>query len=239
MANIFAIIKRGWVEGIIFLLFAVLAVGAVLAPLLSPPLAVSKYAPAFGAALSIGTSGIVAFIFYYVVNARLERRKRELVRKGALQTYRDAKHNIAIAIIHASEKGGREDLSANSETIDQVLTISGFKKLFEGGKEAHEGFYAFQNQMSENTPEYDEIIFNLKIIGRAFDRLIDHNNLNTAQSYDFFVRLDALIRRIARNGTGYDESKLLCNFIWEVFSGWSGIHGALGHDPIERGIETA
>lgn len=230
-------INRRWPELSVLAFFVALALAAIVAPLAVPMLAEAKYAPAFNAALSIGTSGIVAFIFYYVVNERLERRRRELVRQGALRAYRDAKHNIALAIIHASQKGGREDISADIETIDKVLTIAGFKETFEGGREADEGFYAFENQMSDHTPEYDEIIFNLKIMGRAFDRVIDTNQFDDPKAYDFFVRLDALIRRIERNGPGYDESKPLCRFMWEIFAGWNFVQGNLGHDPIEQALK--
>jgi hypothetical protein len=239
MPELARMIKRRWPEWTVLFLFIVLTLGAIIIPLASSIFAEPKYGSAFNAALSIGTSGIVAFIFYYVVNERLERKKRDKVRKGALQTYRDAKRNIALAIIHASQKGGRADLSADYDTIDKALSIVGFNKLFEGGQQADEGFYAFENQMSNHTPEYDEIIFNLKIIGRAFDRLVDNTHLNDSKSYNYFARLDALMRRIERNGPGYDESKLLCRFIWEIFAGWNVVQGPIGYDPIERAIETS
>lgn len=231
--------SRHWLERIARSFFVLLTLGSLVLPWVVPTLSDPTYASAFNAALSIGTGGVVSFIFYYVVNERLDNRKREVVRLGALQAYRDAKRNIALAIIHASQKGGRADLSADIETIDKVLTIAGFKELFEGGRESNEGFYAFANQMSERTPEYDEIIFNLKIMDRAFDRLVDTNHFNDAKSYDFFVRLDALIRRIESYGPGYDESKPLCRFIWEIFSGWNFIEGDIGYDPIDRAIENS
>lgn len=239
MIAAYSLLRRRWAEWLVMLVFLLLAITAVFAPLAFTSLAKVEYAPAFNAALSIGTSGIVAFIFYYVVSERIEGKKRNLVRKSALQTYLDAKHNIAVAIIHASQKGGRNDLSADSATINQVLSIAGFKALFEGGKYGHEGFYAFQNQMSDHTPEYDEIVFNLKIIERAFDRFVDEIHFNNGEAYQFFIRLDATMRRIEHNGTGYDESKLLCRFIWEIFAGWNFIDGSLDHDPIERAIRTA
>jgi hypothetical protein len=93
--------------------------------------------------------------------------------------------------------------------------------------------------MSDPTPEYDEIVLNLQIIGRAVDRLVDANLLGDPESYNFLVRLDAMLRRIERNGAGYDESKLLCSFIWQIFAGWNFIEGDLGYDPIERAIQKA
>lgn len=233
------IIMRRWPEWLVLAAFGWLVIISLVTPFAVPTLSDPAFSPGFGAALSIGTSGIVAFIFYYVVNERLERQKRKLVKQGTLRAYRDAKRNIALAIIHASQKGGRKDLAADNETLEEVLTVGGFKKLFEWGREAHEGFYAFQNQMDDHTPEYDEIVFNLKTMGRSFERLVDTVHFNDTQSYDLFVRLDALLRRIERNGPGYDESKLLCGFIWETFSGRSPTKGDLGHDPVEHAIETA
>ncbi len=153
------------------------------------------------------------------------------------RTYHNAKHDIVLAVILASQKGGRSDLVANSETIDKALTIPGFRRLFAGGHEADEGFYAFENQMSDKTYEFDEIVFNLKTITRAAARLIDVSPGDDPQTYNFFIRLDILVERILRNGPGYDESKLLCSFVWEILAGQNALDGDLGYDPIERAIE--
>lgn len=226
-----------WPEAVGFIFF--LGLSAVpLALLLAPPSPeTAKYAPALNTALSIGTGGLVSFLFYYLVNERLELRRRNLLRSSVSGTYREAKSNIAWAVIHASQKGGRTDLCADSATVDRALTVEGFRSLFEGGRQANEGYYAFQNEMSSNTPEYDEIVFNLKVIARASERLIDNGAVDDRRTYDFFVRLSTTVDRIERNGPGYDESKLLCGFIWEIFAGWNFVDGHLGYDPIERAID--
>lgn len=233
------IAKRRWLEWIALLCFVLLTGGSLVAPSVFPNVQDLRDAPALSVALTIGTSGIVAFIFYYVVSERIEARRRDLVKEGALRSYRNAKHDIALAVIEASIKGGRTDLIADISTIERALTVDGFKALFAGGRKADEGFYAFQNQMSDHTSEYDEIVLNLQIIGRAVDRLIDANLLDNPEAYNLLLRLDAMLRRIERNGAGYDESKLLCRFIWQIFTGWSFIDGYLGYDPIERAIRNA
>lgn len=232
-------VKRRWLEWIALLGFALLTSGSLVAFSVFPNDQVIRYTPALNVALAIGTSGIVAFIFYYVVSERIEVRRRDLVKQGALRSYRNAKHDIALAVIQASRKGGRSDLVADHSTIERALTVDGFKAMFDGGQQADEGFYAFENQMSDPTPEYDEIVLNLQIIGRAVDRLIDANLLDNPEAYNSLVRLDAMLRRIERNGAGYDESKLLCSFIWQIFTGWNFIDGNLGYDPIERAIRNA
>ncbi|HEY1753649.1 MAG TPA: hypothetical protein VGG29_20500 [Caulobacteraceae bacterium] len=223
------------VAGIAF--FAVLTAGSLLLSLANPSLATGKFAAMTNAALAIGTGGIVSFLFYYLVNERLERRRRKLLRDGVKATYLDAKRNIALAVIQASQRGGRKDLQANVDTVERCLTPEGFKSLFKGGREADEGFYAFENEMSSQTSEYEEIVFNLKIMGRAAERLADSSVVDDQHTHLVLVRLSTLVDRIERNGSGYDESKLLCGFIWQIFAGWNIIDGDLGHDPIEHAIE--
>lgn len=219
---------------------AILLIGSITCvalPFTNPIFVTQKYTAIFNAILSIGTGGLVSFFFYYIVNERLENRRRRILQSVIHDIYRSAKRDIAVAVIHASQKGGRADLVANSDTIEQMLTTNGFKALFSDGRESDEGYYAFENQMDSRTPEYEEIIFNLKVIARAAERLIDNGAASDEATYGLIMRLGIVVERIERNGPGYDESKPLCGLIWQVFSGWSSIDGDLGYDPIQRAIE--
>jgi hypothetical protein len=140
VALFFQILGRRWIKWGLLLLFSALAAGAVVGHLVYAPLAAQYYVPALSAALSIGTSGIAAFIFYYVVSERLENRRHNLVRQGAFRTYKPAKQNIDMAIIHACQKGGRTDLTANCETVERIMTDLGLKDLFAFVSKADESF---------------------------------------------------------------------------------------------------
>jgi hypothetical protein len=229
--------SRRWFELVAIVFFAGLCVASQFLPHLSPAPAGPQYVAASNAMLSIGTSGLASFLFYYLVSERSERRRRNLLRGSVESTYREAKRNIALAVIHASQKGGRKDLAADHETVEKVLTPAGFKSIFEGGREANEGYYAFQNQMSSQTYEYEEIVFNLRIIARAAERLVDSGAVDDRATYAFFIRLSTLIDRIEHNGAGYDASKPMCSFLWDTFAGWNLVEGDLGYDLIQRTIE--
>jgi hypothetical protein len=43
--------------------------------------------------------------------------------------------------------------------------------------------------------------------------------------------------RIQNIEPGYDESKALCGFVWEIFSGFNVIEGYRGYDLIEKMID--
>ena len=42
--------------------------------------------------------------------------------------------------------------------------------------------------------------------------------------------------RLQHSEPGYDESKALCGFIWEIYAGWDWIKGNRGYDIIEKMI---
>lgn len=182
-------------------------------------------------------SGVVSSLFYYIVVYLPEQRQRKIIKENIQKTYTRVKKDLALAIIHASNKGGRNELSANQETINKMLTRKGFRELFEGGINADEGFYAFENQMTTNTPEYEEIIFHLKILLRSIKMVLDNYRIDNNKTYDFFRNLEIHLYKIEHNGCGYDESKLLCTFIWEIFAGWDFIEGYINFDKVEKLIK--
>lgn len=227
-----------WLDGLWFGFFLFLSIFAI-AGLILAPAEDLRADPFLNALLSIGTGGVVSFVFYFVVSNRTERRRRRVVREGNLSAYRVAKHNIAVAILSASQQGGRKDIDVDTDTVDKCLTISGFRALFEGGREADEGFYAFQNEMHNETPEFAEIVLNLRIIETAAERLVLSGVVPDEDVYKRLVSLSHVIRRIESNGAGYDESKRLCQFIWEMFGGWNWRDGQLDRDPIEEAFANA
>jgi hypothetical protein len=46
-----------------------------------------------------------------------------------------------------------------------------------------------------------------------------------------------MLLRLERCEPGYDESKPLCAFIWEIFAGWHWVEGYRGYDIIEKMID--
>lgn len=206
-------IRVYWPEWTMLAVFTALAVVAVVFPITYPRFSKEQYAPALSALLSIGTGGIVGITLYYVLSVRFERRRRQLIKGGVLQAYRLSKKSIAFSVIHASIKGGRADLVCDMDTVERILTVDGFKELFRGGKEAHEGFYAFENQMTEPTYEYRDIIFELEIVARNVDLLLYGMVAEEPHQYAYLMGLFERMKRIIHSGSGYEESKIFCRFI--------------------------
>ena len=100
-----------------------------------------------------------------------------------------------------------------------------------------EGFYAFANQMNDATPEYKKIVQRLTLLSKQVEFVLHNYTIEDQNAFDFFKRVEVLLMDLQADGPGYDESKGLCRFVWEVFAGWNWIDGDVGHDPIQKMID--
>lgn len=191
---------------------------------------------AFALASNLVAGGLVSFFFYWLVVYVPEHRKRLIIKDNLSRMYRKIKKGILYQVVFASVKGGRDDLEADSETIARLMTPDGFREAFQNGREAHEGFYAFANQMSDDTLEFREIILHLEMLAKQIEFILHNYTIDNKELFDFFKRLEIMLLTLRRSSAGYDESKPLTNFVYEIFAGWSGIEGYRGYDIIEKTI---
>ena len=188
-------------------------------------------------ATNIVAGGLVSFFFYWLVVYVPEQRKRHVINNSLRKMYRNVKQDILYQVIFASQKGGRHDLQADTATIDRLMTVEGFKAAFDGGHGADEGFYAFANQMSEDTPEFREILLSLELLAKQVEFVLHNYTIDDNHLFDFFKRLEVILLALRQSSPGYDESKPLCRFVYEMFSGFNSIEGYRGYDVIEQMID--
>jgi len=180
---------------------------------------------------------LISFLFYFLVVFMPERKKRHIIKANLKKMYTSLKRDILYQVIFASQKGGRADLTTDSETVERLLTIDGFKNAFEGGREGDEGFYAFQNYIGDDVHEYREIIMSLEVLSKQIDFVLHNYPITDEKVFDFFKRLEVFLMRLTKIGPGYEEEKVLSRFIWEIFGGWNWAEGNRGYDIVEKMIE--
>ena len=117
------------------------------------------------------------------------------------------------------------------------MEVDEFKAKFAHGREADEGFYAFENQMSGETHEFREIILSFRVLSKQIEYILHNYAIEDQKVFDFFKRLEAFLLRMQHLQPGYDESKALTGFIWEIFAGFNFIEGYRGYDVIEKMID--
>ena len=87
---------------------------------------------AFAVGTNLFAGGLVSFLFYYLVVHRPPDRKKSIIKANLLKMYRSIKEGILLEVVLASIKGGRCDLTTNSETIEKLMSPGGFKDAFKG-----------------------------------------------------------------------------------------------------------
>ncbi|HAP10599.1 MAG TPA: hypothetical protein DEA80_09475 [Afipia sp.] len=190
----------------------------------------------FSVLTNLLTGGIISFLFYFLVVVVPERRRRSVIKTNLAKMYRRVKLDILWQIVFASIKGGRHDLSTSLDEVERLLDVNAFKAAFEHGRESNDGFYAFENQMDDKTSEFLEIILNLEILAKQIEYVLSHYAIDNQNIFDFFKRLEAFLIKMRHLQPGYDESKALCRFIWEIFAGFDFVDGYRGYDVVEKMI---
>lgn len=177
---------------------------------------------------------IISFFFYFLVIYLPDKRRRHIIKSNVNKMYTCVKRDILCQIIFASQKGGIQGINADDDTIDRLMTIDGFKAVFSGGKEAHEGWYAFANGLEKDGIEFKGILFNLQLLSKQIGFILQNYIVLDEQVFGFLKNLEAIIFQMEKLQPAYDDTKILCGFLWQMFTGWDWIEGYLGYDPIER-----
>lgn len=190
----------------------------------------------YSVTMNLAAGGLVSFFFYWLVVYVPEQRKRRIIKDNLAQMYKSIKKDILYQVVFASVRGGRRDLQADQGTIAKLMTTDGFKAAFEGGRQADEGFYAFENQMSYDTPEFRQIILYFEMLAKQIEFVLYNYTMDDENLFDFFKRFEIMLLSLNRSNPWYDESKPLCRFVYEIFAGWNPVDGYRGYDIIDKMI---
>lgn len=195
------------------------------------------WADIFGLTSNLLAGGLVSFLFYFLVVHLPEARRKTIIKNNLQKVYYSIKKDILWEVVQASIKGGRKDLTLDFDAIEKLMIPDNFEAAFKDGREADEGFYAFQNQMSDDTLEFRQILLFFEMLSRQIEFVLHNYDIEDQNAFDFFKRLELMLLQLRATGPGYDESKPLCRFIWEVYAGWNWIDGHRGYDIIQKMID--
>jgi hypothetical protein len=177
---------------------------------------------------------IVSFVFYYLVVHLPEKRRRNRIRNNFLNTYLAIKEGLLWQIVFGSIHAGRHDLNTSSEQVELLKDVKSFRATFSGGKEAHEGWYAFSNHMTNDTPEFREILLLLSQLRMHVEYVLFQDVFEDQELLDFFTRLRRHLLRLERTDASDYEKRPLISFLYELLSGWNFIEGYRDFDLIEK-----
>ena len=187
-----------------------------------------------GIAIDLLLSVIVSFAFYYLVVHLPEKRRRNRIRINFLNTYLSIKEGLLRQIVFGSIHAGRHDLNTSFEQVELLKDVKSFRATFSGGREAHEGWYAFSNHMTNDTPEFREILLLLSQLRMQIEYVLFQDVFEDQELLDFFTRLRRHLLRLERTDATDYEKRPLISFLYELLSGWNFVEGYRDFDLIEK-----
>jgi hypothetical protein len=77
----------------------------------------------------------------------------------------------------------------------------------------------------------------MEILRREIEFVLESTDISDERPFEHLKRLSNLIITLRNTTIGYDSTKSLCNFLWDVFAGFSVATGYRERDVIAEMIK--
>lgn len=179
--------------------------------------------------LSVGF--IVSAIFYWLVVYLPENNRKKIIHDGLKEQYDNFRKSCISNFLILSN-------SQSYQNIDTLLNQEEFKRYFKNRNENGEiRWDAVANSLEENEFYLREIIYELRMLNEEIRFVRSTLNIKDAKVYGFISGLSREIVRMESTTQNYDEIKSFCSFLWQLFTGWSLVHGYSKVNLLQENLE--
>jgi hypothetical protein len=191
----------------------------------------------FDVLFNLASGGAISFLFYFLVVVIPEGRRADLLKNNAIVVYKRIRQDIVTAVVLASVKGGRTDLSTSYDVIMMLIDVKIFREKFSSGKASNEGFYAFENQMSSMNYEFEHIVRQLKLLSAELNFFLLTYMPADFEHFKTLKHLELAVSSLLDVQPGYEESKPLCRFLYQFLAGFDWGAGYAEKDAYLEALE--
>ena len=174
--------------------------------------------------------GSLISVFFYLLVVRLpDYQRRQRLKRGLKRHYKAFREGcIEIMLLVA-------DHSYSAELPETLMDQNKFREYFmEKVTRDCDRWDDFQNNL--NAYYLGELLTRMEILREELIFRLNNTDIPKDQPFEFLKRLSTIIYSMKHVTLGYDESKPLAAFLWEVFAGWNLITGYRKEDIIEKMI---
>ena len=97
-------------------------------------------------------------------------------------------------------------------------------------------WHDFQNNLNEYYLR--ELLTRMEIFREELGFVLNNTDIPKDEPFEFLKRLSAAIYSMKGVTLGYDKSKPLAGFLWNVFAGWDFITGYRKEDIVKKMIDA-
>lgn len=170
-------------------------------------------------AYDLSAGFIVSAIFYWIVVYLPESNRKKIIHSGLKEQYDDFRRSCISNFLILSS-------SQSYPNKDALLDQEEFKRYFKNNNESGENRWdAVANGLQANEFYLREIVYELRMLNDEIRFIRSTLNIKSIQVYEFLGRLSREITRMESTTQDYDDIKSFCRFLWQIFTGWSWVHG--------------
>jgi len=173
----------------------------------------------------LGVGSLVTLGFYILVVRLPEYQRRHRLKRGLEKQYRAFRHDCIATMLEVADGGYCADLP------DKLMEQDKFREYFDNTR-----WDAFSNKLNEKALE--ELRTSMEIFREELIFVLNNTDIPKDQPFEFLKRLSRLIYSIKSVTVGYDESKPLEIFLWDVFAGFNLVTGYRKDDIVKKMISA-
>lgn len=182
---------------------------------------------------SLSVGFILSAVFYWVVVYLPENNRRRIIHAGLKEQYDEFRRSCISNFLILSN-------SQNYSNRDELLNQEEFKRYFKNNNDSGENRWdAVANGLQSNEFYLKEIVYELRMLNDEIRFVRTSLHINDVEVYEFLGRLSRIIIRMEATTPDYDEIKSFCGFLWQLFTGWSWVHGYSQTNLVQEMLERA
>lgn len=181
---------------------------------------------------NISLGFIVSVVFYLLVVWLPTKRKRNLIKNNYKKQYSAFKKGMIIVFLSASGK------SYNSELLNKLGVQPEFKRYFkekEQVSQSQDRWHVVLNGLEEH--HLKDILMELELFVSETDYVLNNIEFKDKKVFEFLNELKRTVYRFKNSTLEYEDVKMISQFIWQIFAGWSWSEGYLEFDIIQDMID--
>ena len=191
--------------------------------------------------LSVGY--IVSFMFYLMIVAFPDYRKRQLYKHRLKWRYKWFKESVIRILINCYEdyrkkydhENSLAPLKNRNELEDKLLDYKEFRTFFMANEQ--QNWYAVLNGIQYETEHLPDLYIEFQLLADEIFYVLNSINLKDDRAVSFFQNFFAHTHRLKNLSVfSDDQAKYFGGFLWEIFAQYSMIDGQLDKDRILEAI---
>lgn len=180
----------------------------------------------------LAAGALITLLFYLLVVRLPDCQRRQRLKSSLERHYKVFREDCIQIMVGVADGDYFADFPKTFMEQDKFRNY--FEETVASGDRSR--FDEFQNNLDEYNLR--ELLTRMEIFRDEVTFVLNNTDIPKDEPFEVLKRLSAAIYSMKDVTLGYDESKLLVRFLWDVFAGWDAIAGYRKEDIVKKMIDA-